>query len=552
MTEPGDTNMAVTIEDLPAELLREIVSHLRSPDIVEAGLDRVDWREGRRDSRSGDLQAIKSARLTCRGFNEAASQFLLPCIPVSVDQRSLRRVESIVESPHVASGVRCVSVDLSCYPREAVTSLEAFMERQMYHIKDEACYLNHGERFGYRRHCHTLHGDGDCITHEDNVEADTEKHICRILASWENKPDQEAGPSRSTSPDYLGALYDAYHVSKAAYGEQTELLSSGLFSKTLASLISRLPKFRELRLYDEPTSPRSKYDPLETFSLHELFMSFLSAPYNFFAAEDDLALEAMEIPTASILRDLPIAIHEAGATIRHLRIARFPTLPKNVSLFDVAGCEEHFCTALHSLERFQLFIHRRRPRRRDDDVGLFDGVDEATDRYLAAVVSTPSLRELDLSFVPYHSVAEWYPLSGLISALTSEQITRLSLSHVSMRQCDFEGMCSRVSSAAELVRLYALSLSEGNWTPGVEVLRAKTAARCAEGTCLVQANRFDGGEYKGKGQYVSMKNWRRAIAGNYTGPPLVLPRAHQSGTRQKDILTARAVDMLQSALSSSR
>lgn len=115
--------MANTIQNLPAELLREVFSHLGSPNVIRgAGQGQFDWhgygREGwdGQSFHDGKLVAAKSARLTCRRFNEAASPFLLATIRVRVDQRSLDRVEAFVANPLVASGVRCVTLDLSAYP----------------------------------------------------------------------------------------------------------------------------------------------------------------------------------------------------------------------------------------------------------------------------------------------------------------------------------------------------------------------------------------------------------------------------------------------------
>lgn len=520
---PSDASMPITIDDLPAELLREIVSHLHSPIPRNCSQNRFDWRGRHGDDHSRDIQAVKSARLTCRRFNEAASQFLLPCVSVSVDQASLSRLETLLESPLIASGVSCVSVDLSCYPQEAVTSLQAFMERQKYDIKNEQCYLRHTDRFGYRPHCDTLHadGEGDCHDFEDNIRSRTRRLRRTILGTWRNAQDEEPRPGVSSSPDYFGILEDAYHAFKAAHKEQADLTSSGLFSKTLASLISRLPNFRELRLYDHPKSPRSKHDPIETFSNPELLKRFLTTPYNWSAAQDDLAPRTMEIPTASLLRDLPIAIHEAGSTIRHVRIAKFPVFIGDVLLFDISEYGDRFRTALHALERFELFGHSRRSRTRDTPTPWLEKVDAITDRYLSAVTSRPLLRELELSF----GGSERYPASAPISALASENITNLWLQHVWLQQCDFDHLCSQVSHAAERLCLFGVGLSDGSWTPGVEVLREKTVARCEEETCLVEAERLDGGKYHGNGEWVSMKNWRRRYPGRYVGPPFVLPRA---------------------------
>lgn len=145
--------MTVTMLELPAEILHEIFSSFRSPCVIDAGPGQFDWNWADRDSGPADLQAIKCARLACRRLNEGASPFLLPCILVCVDQKSLDLVERIVRNPLVAGGVRAVRVDLSCYPWEACADLQSFTERQTRDIQNEEYYLSHGERYMHYADC---------------------------------------------------------------------------------------------------------------------------------------------------------------------------------------------------------------------------------------------------------------------------------------------------------------------------------------------------------------------------------------------------------------
>lgn len=164
--------------------------------------------------------------------------------------------------------------------------------------------------------------------------------ISSILASWNDDPAPEATSAGSTtadkSPNYRGALLDAYNKFHSGYAEQARLLDSGLFARPLTSFISRLSRFGALCFHGGFKSLRGNHDPLKTFSVPELLVDFLSTPYTWYAAENIRPSETMEVATASILRDLPIAIHEAGGTVRALRIMYFPARARSVSFIDLA------------------------------------------------------------------------------------------------------------------------------------------------------------------------------------------------------------------------
>lgn len=265
----NDENMANTIQNLPAELLREVFSHLGSANVIRgAGPGQLDWHgDGRNgwDGRSfhdGRLAAVKSARLTCRRFNEAASPFLLATIRVRVDQRSLDRVKAIVANRLVASGVRCVRVDLSVYPWAVAETLESFTSRQRHDIQriDD----NGGEkgaRFPTDPEC--LVSEGTCMRHAHCRVWYIHSYIESILAACHVTSGAEARHASPDYPDNRATLIAAYDKFKAMHEEQEHLVASGDYVECLAACISAMPKFGALCL--DVGDTKLLRDPQTTF-----------------------------------------------------------------------------------------------------------------------------------------------------------------------------------------------------------------------------------------------------------------------------------------------
>ena len=476
--------MGITIVDLPAEVLHEVFSSFRSDFITDVSPGKFGWRFGVGNGGPADPASIKSARLACRRLNEAASPFLLPCVTVGVDQRSLDLVGSIVRNPPIASGVHAVKVELSCYPLDACADLPGFMGLQMSDIQNSENYLHYG----------------NYAMDDDHMNAVIQGRISSILESWNNDTDIGGTSADSTtaseSPNYRAILLDAYAEFRARSSEQTCLLDTGSFARSLGSLIPRLPRFGALYFNDDLDTLRDGHDPLKTFFEPELLMGFLTSPYNVHGAECRNPPEILQFATASLLRDLPVAIHEARGTIRALSISCFPEIPRNISFVDLVGQEDRLRDAFRDLENVNIYSVSR-TRHHDDGTLDPDGAGGTENRYLAAAVSAPSLSKIDFHWrfqwrlELYQARSRLYTASTVLAAFTSERITQLFLRNVSVSESELVDVLRRLSSPTR-VYLNEIMLTRGSWGPVVEELKKKTAARYAEGRCDVRVHECGG------------------------------------------------------------
>lgn len=148
---------------------------------------------------------------------------------------------------------------------------------------------------------------------------------------------------------------------------------------------------------------------------------------------------------------------------------------------------------MQDLEYFKLFspLYHRRHK---NEVLVPDGLDGASGRHLAAAVSASSLQKIDVLRRHYQG-RRLYAASTVLAAVTSGQITELLLQEVTVSESDLVNIFSRLGNRPTRVRLDVLRLTEGSWAPVANMLRRKTAARCADGACRVEVERSWGLKY---------------------------------------------------------
>lgn len=485
-TLPPRPQGSMNILDLPWDALHEIFSHLRDPR-VRTGSGENGWRWKRPGEAVGDeadtadaarIQAIKNARLVCRAFNKVASPLLVPWILVSVDRESLRKVDEISRNPDIASGVRGIKIDATYYPKELATDRARFAQRQRHDVLDENNYMSS-----------QLHTD-----EEEEMRA----NCSFIIKAWVNALSSIAdGATEET--EYQVLLREAHNEFRRRHEEMSGMVADGSFAKQLAQSVSRFPAFGSLWIdSDSPRTTRDMHDPLKTFNDRKSLVEFLVSPYIWRDVEKTVPGQRgpdgeMELAVARLILDLPLAIHEAGGVLRGLRLWVVPKLLRNRVLFDPAGREHELRGAFRHLEHFSLVDYSSR---------VFGGETvipperlDPLDRYLAAVVSTPTLRTLRLQLprrVPY---ASRYPGASIIAAVASDRLNVLSLEGLLVRQSDLEYLCSRLARRPTYIEFSALTMQTGKWAPIIDVVRRRTATVCAEGKCEVIFEDLVGGEF---------------------------------------------------------
>ncbi|KAL2109326.1 hypothetical protein VUR80DRAFT_2582 [Thermomyces stellatus] len=476
----------MNILDLPWDILYDIFLRFRDPRVrAEPGEPGWCWMLHEHaihdEVDSARIQTIKNARLTCRLFNRAASPHLVPWIRVSVNRTSLAKVDAISRNPHIASGVRAIKLDASYYPKELAEDIERFAERQRHDLQDEDSYMS------------TYFGEG-----EDEEEA--RANCAFIIKAWVNALSATAaGTGGEKTTEYQTLLRDVHGEFRRRHEEVSGLVADGSFVKALAQSISRLPAFSSLMIDDKnPRSTRDMHDPLHTFNDRASLVNFLVSPFLWSDIEKAMPGQAlseggMELAVASLLRDLPIAIHQAGGILRDLSVWVFPRRLRNRTLLDPEGREQEIRDAFQHLEQFQLIDHGSRAFR--GEANIPPERLGPSDRYLKAVVSSPHIRSLRLHFPRQASHWSRYPASSFIPAVASDRLTVLALEGALVRQSDLNYLCSRLALKPTFVELSALTLQSGRWSPVVDAVRRRTEALCAQKKCRVRLSKLVGGEF---------------------------------------------------------
>lgn len=215
----------------------------------------------------------------------------------------------------------------------------------------------------------------------------------------------------------------------------------------------------------------------------------------------------------------------AGGTIRSLSFPCFPALLDNLQAVDISDFQEDFHAAFQSLESFRLTSPAYEGMGEYEDLAP-DTVGDLADRYVAAVISAPSLRDLHVNFQSYGFTSASCPSGSVLSAVTSEDLDALTLCDVTPRERDLDHLCKSLGDSPKLVQLCRVGLSEGSWAPGIDMLRRKTEARCAEGACSVGVDKLRSGEFTGIDLGFSMQDWVSASGPWPVGPPLAIGKPY--------------------------
>lgn len=129
---PAAATHTAGILGLPTELLPTIFSYFCDHGVPDPERDDTLVSQLHRDL----IPNIFNLRLTCRLFADAAAEFLLPQVYVTLDQASLDRIDDISRHPTIFRGVRRVCVNLD-YRREGYAeNLEWFVKRGVEEVKE--------------------------------------------------------------------------------------------------------------------------------------------------------------------------------------------------------------------------------------------------------------------------------------------------------------------------------------------------------------------------------------------------------------------------------
>jgi hypothetical protein len=497
-----------TILDLPNELLLYILYHFEDP-IIEGG--PVDWlviRWKPLDIRVESRKTIANLRLVCRAFNDLASPMLCPVLRIDINQQSLDRVVNLSKySPAVASGVQAICVGLHCFPRELASSLSRFTEFRLGQLRDvkNAC----------ERHLMDTELGSPGIDEQDEEEAALYRNARgnhpMISTSWNDcvKWASKGGSLQPNDDEYQQILRDGYEAFCHKHREQRELLESQSFVRTLASCFARMPNARGLGFYDEDDVFREFYRDANLFLDKTLLVRLVTTPLSWREVE---GTKDIHHPTARILSEFPIAIHEAGTVLHELNVCLFPCIrdhtlvcPEPDSLVSWrklrAACQSlrraSFADGLHDLPIRHSHIGGESSRHINE--------------YLAALVSSQEMETVTIYGRAFglndgRGLRGEFNLSPALAGVKWPRIREMTISYAGVTQDAVEAFFTGLGGGCvETFNMGRFELLEGDgqqaqpkggssWARALDLLRAKLVPQVDE------VNYFGcyGGEFGGR------------------------------------------------------
>ena len=325
------------IDQLPVEILAQIFEYLGMPRLTSVDdIRRRQFHHGH--WHSTNRKTIQNLRLVCRLFNTHSSCLLFPYLFLSIDERSLELARMIAETPHFAMGVRGIVVittvcierlaeNFSLYRRavykvlrRALIELSVFSEKFRNSASRFAALCNSWDERGYLEK--TLPVEEPW--HDDDVFP--EEEVLEI--ALQDEADHHAARDKFRKIFTQG--YDDY---RRRYEAQLRHIEQGTFVQTLAKYIGQMPHFQDIVFTDARCSARwSKRDTYlrsasrssRALDNNSNLANFLSEPHSWFwPLNDNLSEYHSEWPLG-LITQLPIAISQAGATLRHFQVDNLP------------------------------------------------------------------------------------------------------------------------------------------------------------------------------------------------------------------------------------
>ncbi|KAM0335671.1 hypothetical protein ACHAQA_000720 [Verticillium albo-atrum] len=509
MAAPAVTQAAATMVNLPTEILHDIFDSFWERSVVIRGyhvdwglsddLGKVNWQfVNDRLAKGVGLEAIQNLRLVCSRFNHIASPLLFPVISVGINQESLDRLDAISRNPVFADSLRGVQVNLRYYVPELAFSLPLFRESCSRLLEDLSCTAD------YYSAPHIFRG----LSPEEDTEDSREfsvlvdvMHSCILIdAAWDKlfkEPMEEKPQNNTMQSDDQQLLLEAFRMYIKAYEDQSQLLNNGTFVKTVAAAMARMPRAVCLSFSDSspPEKSFSEYlaERKSIFDFRDTFLRLLAAPSVWSAIESMTLDRGTEMLPVQIISDLPVALHQAGASLRELSLGCFPQqsnfyfLRPSPSVCAGADPWDALTAACSNLESFHF------GRGGGDNLhGLtiryehISGDNKTNvERYLGAMLSSSHLEEVALDLRPFSlntglgSQDDWFDASSIIGTPTWQNLQRFRMSNVKVNKRALLAIIGGLGHRLRSFSLHSIDLTRGNWLPAMDILRAKVAASLA-------------------------------------------------------------------------
>lgn len=493
-----------SITDLPPELLHHIVNFLFDENIWQRGYLKLPYSASSLYRQTDDAtlrkQTIRNLRLTSRAWCAAASHCLLPILRIELNEKSLARAEAISNNRNISSGIMGVDLGVGYCSSRLSNDLEAYTAVKLNRFDTvpyccPSCPASLDEFFSYFPQSmllppldEKLHpnsddnkvddddDDDDCCSYDGEPE-DVQQAYDRwesIKQVWDCNP-KVARKQCANITFAQEILQKGFARFKARGEEQHDLVSTGRFATSIARILGKLPSLQSICMRDKDESRRSLdiNKTIGTMLDDNEILEILAEPLSwafYVRRRDGNSTHYRYHPqntVASLLWDIPVALHRAGISVGSFYVSCFPSadglrLGSAENGF-LRGKDAEFRGFMSSLKSFYFGYYDY------DDLEACIGPDLTDDEknevsdFLGACISSRDLRIMNLQLLNLESAGNGafscFPIGRVFDQLTTEQLERVHLEHVGFSESEFGAMLARLNSSTKSVWLENFELN---------------------------------------------------------------------------------------------
>jgi hypothetical protein len=505
------------IVDLPTDILDLIVGYF---DHNRADTPPFSWQT------SQDKETMQSLRLTCRRFYHCTSPRLLSRLRLSLDQKSLDLAAAVASNPLLAAGVRSVEVQLSYRSRKLAADLAAFLgfpKPILWKYEDDLDDCPDLFEWPERESKENEHdtSGSDSYDEEEQAHIPTEQYESlksryRALFTALDRLSTSTDPTTSDDgplvEEFRATLLRSWEAYRHEQQKQHDLVTSSAFVRELTKAVSHMQNADTFWFHDHApqTDPRDVERCISVVSDPSILDGILTAPLTWRVAEE---LDDDLVP-ARILSELPISLHQAGVSPRHLHIDCCPTNNQR-ALCGVRNPNGHMNANGRGWDSLRAASHALRTVRFGGDQDMIRkpirltsiaGDDKrCMDGFLGAILSGRALQDIAVDLYAFgleggdHPTDRsdradgqpkgYYCVEDMLASLPEElpRLRRMHFHQVAMGQKTLERLCRLVGRAGGEASFIGIDLVDGKWHPLKQLLADKRG--------VVRMARLSGGEF---------------------------------------------------------
>lgn len=490
--------------DLPIDILKEIFDYFHTFKFTEGNR----WFHGgryRQYIEDSNRETLKNVRLSCRSLYNVATPRLFRLLCVGLTNDSIDTFLQLARNPLISSNAHGVVFDLATYSTSFAGNIEAFKNHRLAEVEKKF----HGLECELGR-CSSCNG----IEPNEDKEWELNSQLRTLSCAWaqvvrdqghdDSDPRWEDIVWEADAKEWWPELYDqcsrllvnSHREYVRLHREQVSNASDIDKLKAIASAIANLSCSGTIgfdcRHSRYSTMRNASVQLTEMFSNPEAILwEEMVRPFKWQELNQDIDDEVAKlIPLLSIL---PIAIDEAGGTMREVFMECFPHYTGFPSLFPTEGSimnvtPQRLRQAYRELKVFSFGMGSRNTRHEP----LSAQNRYYMNNYLGAAISSNTLRELSLDFWSY-GIVTWngtiqfpepeFEVQNILSQLTTRHLVRVQLTSFRGRFEEVSPIFRALSKKATSLAISQAELLDGHWVDMLGPVRKRMKKRCRKGLC---------------------------------------------------------------------